>query len=949
MSFLNILDTIFLGPLKMIFEFVFNLSHMITNNVWLSIILLSLAMNLLVLPLYMCADRMQDKAREMEAKLRPGILHIKKTFKGDERMMMLQTYYKQNKYSPLSALSGSVSLLLEIPFFMAAYQFLSNISLLEGVSMGIIADLSKADALFTIGSFEVNILPIVMTVVNIVASVLYLKGAPLKSKIQLYTMAVFFLVFLYTSPSGLVFYWTLNNVFSLVKTIFYKLKNPKKVLKIVLSVVGGLLIFTPLFLNLGEIAQIVVPIIAVLLQLPLLIPILKEKVFKKLFSKIKVNYQPKIKTSNRKMFLLGCLFATVLVGVLVPSNYIAASPQEYVNVFISFNPLVYVLSSACMAVGLFLVWLQVFYWLANEKFKILFDRIIWVLAFIMLVNYMFFGTNLGVISSALKYDHGLVFTILEFVVNTLVVLILAAVLYLIASNFKKFAKYSLLSVIIVAVVMSGVNFVGINKSLGEIDLSNLGVDKSTSFTLSKESKNVIVVMLDRGMGEYVPYIMQEKPELLQKFAGFTYYANTISHAGFTNMASPALLGGYEYTPVELNKRSTESLREKQNEAHMVMPTIFETNGFDVTVADTVYGNYNWNTDLSILDKNKNPILKNIDGYESVNGIALKGKFTDADQVEYRYEVNKKNFFRFSLMKVSPLLAQVLLYDNAQYHNISGLSDFAYNGQEIESISKSTGFDSSFMDNYLAMDALPDITKITESETNTFMFMVNDITHEPMLLDESTYTPSKTVDNTLYDEAHKDRFVNQETGVELKVTNQNQMRHYQTNVAAFLKLAEWFDFMRDNAVYDNTKIILVSDHGRDLGHLSDILYHESESLEMYLPLLMVKDFAENLTTQAKATVTFENDEFMTNADVVSLAVKDVIQGEVKNPFTGKTISMDEKTAHDQMIMCSYIYDVSKNNGNQFLPSTWIAVGQKGLWDPSQLKYQSTPVVKTNYII
>ena len=32
---------------------------------------------------------------------------------------------------------------------------------------------------------------------------------------QLYTMALFFLVFLYTSPAGLVFYWTLNNLFSL--------------------------------------------------------------------------------------------------------------------------------------------------------------------------------------------------------------------------------------------------------------------------------------------------------------------------------------------------------------------------------------------------------------------------------------------------------------------------------------------------------------------------------------------------------------------------------------------------------------------------------------------------------------------------------------------------------------------------------------------------------------
>lgn len=948
MSFVEILDTIFLGPLKMIFEFVFNVSYLLTENVWLSIILLSLVMNVLVLPLYMCADRMQDKAREMEEKLRPGIQHIKKTFKGDERMMMLQTYYKQNNYSPLSALSGSVSLLLEIPFFMAAYQFLSSISLLEGASMGIISDLSKADALFSIGSFEVNILPIIMTIVNIVASVLYLKGAPLKSKIQLYTMAAFFLVFLYTSPSGLVFYWTLNNVFSLVKTIFYKLKNPKKVLRILLSVVGGLLFFIPMFIELPKITRLVLLAIIIILQLPLLIPILKEKVFKKLKEKIKFHYEPKIKTSNRKLFLLGCLFATVLVGILVPSNYIAASPQEYVNAFLSFNPLIYILSSTCMAVGLFFVWLQVFYWLANEKFKIVFDRVIWILSFIMLVNYLFFGTNLGVISSALKYDNDIIFTTLEYVLNSVVIVVMAIGLYFVVSNWKTIAKYSILAIILGAVVLSGVNFVGINKSLAEISEENTGIKEESSFTLSKDSKNVIVLMLDRAIGAHVPYILQEKPELLEKFAGFTYYSNTISHAGFTNMATPALLGGYEYTPVEMNKRSGESLQDKHNEAHLVMPTIFETNGFDVTVSDTVYGNYNWNTDLSILDKEQNEILKDIEGYESVKGLALKGKFTDIEQIKYRYEANKKNFFRFSLMKVSPLIAQILLYDGAQYHNISGIEDNAYTGQVITSTSTAKGYDSNFMDNYLAMDNLPEVTKITESETNTFMFMVNDMTHEPMLLDEKTYTPSRVVDNTEYDEEHSDRFVDEETGNKLGVYGETALKHYQTNVAAFLKLAEWFDYMRENDVYDNTKIILVSDHGSHLGGRVDALNYDEEVLELYFPLLMVKDFSENLSNDEKETITF-SDEFMTNADVVSLAVKDVIAGEVKNPFTGKTISMAEKTAHNQLIMCSNMWKVAENNGNQFLPAQWISVGQDGLWDTSKLKYEATAVVKTDYII
>jgi hypothetical protein len=116
-----------------------------------------------------------------------------------------------------------VSLLLEIPFFMAAYQFLSHLSILNGISFGPIADLGKPDGMLLIGSLTVNVLPVLMTLINVISSAIYLRGFPLKTKIQLYAMALFFLVFLYTSPAGLVFYWTLNNLFSLVKTIFYKL------------------------------------------------------------------------------------------------------------------------------------------------------------------------------------------------------------------------------------------------------------------------------------------------------------------------------------------------------------------------------------------------------------------------------------------------------------------------------------------------------------------------------------------------------------------------------------------------------------------------------------------------------------------------------------------------------------------------------------------------------
>ena len=238
MTFGNIIENVLLGPLKLVFEVIFQIANRFIGHPGLAIIVLSLIMNILVLPLYKRADAMQEEARDIEMKLKKGVDHIKKTFSGDERMMILQAYYRQNNYKPTDALNGSVSLLLEIPFFMAAYQFLSHLNVMNGVSFGPIADLSAPDGLLVIGGIAINVLPVLMTTVNVISSAIYLKGFPLKTKIQLYAMALFFLVFLYESPSCLVFYWTLNNVFSLVKTIFYKLKNPGRVINVLISLVG---------------------------------------------------------------------------------------------------------------------------------------------------------------------------------------------------------------------------------------------------------------------------------------------------------------------------------------------------------------------------------------------------------------------------------------------------------------------------------------------------------------------------------------------------------------------------------------------------------------------------------------------------------------------------------------------------------------------------------------
>lgn len=897
MSFLSILETVLIGPLKLVFEVIYVIANRYIAHPGLSIIVLSLIMNFLVLPLYKRADAMQEASREMEARLHDGVAHIKKTFRGDERMMILQTYYRQNNYKPTDAFRGSVSLLLEIPFFMAAYQFLSGLPALKGVSLGPIADLGAPDALLVIGGFTVNVLPVIMTLVNVVSSAVYLKGYPLKTKIQLYAMALFFLVFLYSSASGLVFYWTLNNLFSLAKNLFYKLEILPKAAKVLSSATK----------TLGRI--------------PLAKPLLS----------IKLPAQLQVMQPNLKRFAMGGVFLTLLIGVFIPSVFISASPQEFINTLCLTNPLWYIVNTACLAAGTFLVWMGVFYWLAKPSGKLVFEKLIWLFCGITLINYMFFGTDLGIISANLQYESGMDFSFSEQLVNLFILIAVACVMYVIFSVGNRYLVPLLLVAAVALGGMSGVNIYTASLSL-EWPLSELrqipvtGEAESPSFQLSKTGENVVVIMLDRAMGAYIPYLFHENPGLQEQFSGFTYYSNTISFGGSTNFGSPALFGGYEYTPVEINKRYTESLVSKHNEALQVMPVLFSENGYDVTVCDPVYTNYAWLPDTSIYDA-----YPNIDAYLTI------GMFSDPEQQALAVETIQRNFFCFSIMKTMPLFLQETLYNDGRYNQASGFSDDTISllTQTAYGPSVSEGICGFFLDRYQVLQNLSSITKITGEDTNTFLLMANDITHQPVLLQRPEYVPAQRVDNTQFDAQGTNRV--SADGKTLNIFSTEQMAYYHTNMAALIQLGNWFDYLRENDVYDNTRIILVSDHGRGLFHLEDLIIDITDdfsaSLELFFPLLMVKDF------NSEGFVTSE--VFMTNADVPTLAFADLIEDPV-NPFTGKAINSNEKLAHEQFITLSEDWDVRTNCGTTFYPSAWASV-KDNLWDQNNWSFYDQEII------
>ena len=904
MTFFQILDSLLLQPLQLLFEVVYVNANRVIGNPGLSIIVLSLVMNFLVLPLYMRADALQEEERDMEARLHRGVTHIKKTFRGDEKMMILQTYYRQNNYKPTYVLRSAVSLFLEIPFFIAAYRFLSGLELIKGVSFGPIADLGAADGLIAIAGMHINLLPIIMTAVNLVSCIIFTKGSTPKTKIQLYAMAVFFLFFLYASPAGLVFYWTLNNIFSLIKTIFYKLRHPGRVLKIMAAVAGAALLALDL-VRYSFSERPIVKAALLLLGAALMLPLIVELIRTKKPAAVKPAAKP-----NAKIFFGCAAFLALFIGGYIPAAVISSSAQEFVNVQMYYNPIWFVINSLCLAVGTFVIWFGIFYWLASPKGKVTFEKVMWILVGVAIVDFMFFGKYLGVLSSTLKFEDGMHFASRELWGNLLAVAATAGVMYLLFRYLNKYVFKAALAFVLAIAIMLPIN-------IGNIHSQTKGIRQATEqsggvpeYTMSKTGKNVIVLMLDRAVGEFLPYIFNEKPELLEQFDGFTAYMNVVSTGSFTNMGTPALMGGYEYTVDQINLRKDEKLVDKHNEALKMMPVLFDQNDFDVTVFDPIYANYQWVPDLSVFSD-----------YPDIHRYITFGAFESEMSPKNWISANMRNFFAYSLMKASPVAVQSVLYDDGNYNRSAILTEEeSYVEQTITSPHTATGMNDTFLKGYHALTNLPTITQTTKSGENTFLFMTNDTTHSPTLLQTPDYSVTGTIDNTEYDDTHQDRFT--VDGVSINMYDDVQFAHYDVNMASLMQLGKWFDYMRENGVYDNTRIILVADHGRGLYLNEDYILDDGTDTEFFFPLLMVKDFNSKGFSFS--------DEFMTTADVPTLATNGVIANPT-NPFTGNAINANAKYDRPFYAFLSYQWDTSKNNGTQFNADTWYRVDNQNARD------------------
>ena len=147
-------------PIEFIIEIVFYLfNNVFKSGYATSLFFLSLIINFISLPLYNIAESWQAKERAIQEKMKPMIDNIKAVYKGDQRYLLIRTCQRINGYKTIYAFRRNLGLLIQIPFFLAAYNFIHNLSGLQLGSFLFIKDFSKPDGILNIGNISVNILP----------------------------------------------------------------------------------------------------------------------------------------------------------------------------------------------------------------------------------------------------------------------------------------------------------------------------------------------------------------------------------------------------------------------------------------------------------------------------------------------------------------------------------------------------------------------------------------------------------------------------------------------------------------------------------------------------------------------------------------------------------------------------------------------------------------------
>jgi YidC/Oxa1 family membrane protein insertase len=221
----DVLSRGFFGMFKIWLLLALKFLYGFTHNYGWAIILLTVVIKGLFTPL---THMSYESMKKMQA-IQPKLKSLQQRYKSDPTRLNkeMMELYKRNRVNPLG---GCLPMLLQIPIFIAFYQVLDEAIELKGADFIFwIHNLSEPDRLFRLPFFipvigdGFNLLPLLM-----IGSMFWQQkltpqiGATPEQTQMMTFMPVIFGFLFYQMPSGLVLYWFVNNVLTIIHQVFIK-------------------------------------------------------------------------------------------------------------------------------------------------------------------------------------------------------------------------------------------------------------------------------------------------------------------------------------------------------------------------------------------------------------------------------------------------------------------------------------------------------------------------------------------------------------------------------------------------------------------------------------------------------------------------------------------------------------------------------------------------------
>ena len=210
----------FTKPLFFVIDYLFKIS----GNFGTAIVLLTVAIRLIFFPLANFSFRSMAKMKAVQ----PEMMRLKELHKDDKVKLQqeMMALYRKEKINPAS---GCLPVLIQIPFFFAIYKMLFiSLEMRHQPFFGWIKDLSAQDPTTLFNLFGlipwdppsfmiIGIWPILMGASMWVQQKLNPAPAdPIQAKIFAF-FPLFLTIILASFPSGLVVYWTINNILTIAQ------------------------------------------------------------------------------------------------------------------------------------------------------------------------------------------------------------------------------------------------------------------------------------------------------------------------------------------------------------------------------------------------------------------------------------------------------------------------------------------------------------------------------------------------------------------------------------------------------------------------------------------------------------------------------------------------------------------------------------------------------------